>query len=277
VLVGCAIGAVASADSAAAFPWGVAGVVALAASLLYVGGMILNDVVDARIDTEERSTRPIPSGRVSRRAAGGVAVVLFVAGAAIPAFFGVAPFVAAVVLVGSIVAYDLWHKRWAGVVIFMGACRGLAPAFGAVAVLAGAGADAFIAALGYWPMPLSLAVYTVLLTVVARHEASPRAQSGGWSVVALPFVTLPVGIVVPPESWVWPIPLGLGLIAWLVVASRALAASPPCVPVAVGAMIAGMSIVDAYFLSLLGRPVPVLIALGCFVLTVAGQRRIAGS
>src|SRR5262245_43199121 len=37
--------------------------------LLYLSGIVLNDVLDARIDAEEQPMRPIPSGRVSRQAA----------------------------------------------------------------------------------------------------------------------------------------------------------------------------------------------------------------
>src|SRR4051794_17851653 len=38
---------------------------ALAMSLLYVGGMFLNDAFDQEIDAKERPERPIPSGLVS--------------------------------------------------------------------------------------------------------------------------------------------------------------------------------------------------------------------
>ena len=56
------------------FPWAL-GLLAsffgllLGVSLIYVGGMILNDAFDARWDAERRSTRPIPAGLVSARAA----------------------------------------------------------------------------------------------------------------------------------------------------------------------------------------------------------------
>jgi hypothetical protein len=38
------------------------------ASAIYVGGMFLNDAFDAEIDARERPERPIPSGRIARRA-----------------------------------------------------------------------------------------------------------------------------------------------------------------------------------------------------------------
>ena len=62
VLVGCAVGA----EAASLRPLTVAAVIG-GIGLLYVGGMALNDVVDAKIDGKERPKRPIPSGRISRR------------------------------------------------------------------------------------------------------------------------------------------------------------------------------------------------------------------
>jgi len=49
---------------------------------IYTGGMILNDYFDADVDTHERPTRPIPSGKVSRREArnlGGLLLIIAVA------------------------------------------------------------------------------------------------------------------------------------------------------------------------------------------------------
>ncbi len=69
VLVGCAVGAGAASMPAWTVLAAIGGV-----GLLYVGGMALNDAVDAKIDRQERPNRPIPSGRISRRAAYAFAV-----------------------------------------------------------------------------------------------------------------------------------------------------------------------------------------------------------
>src|SRR5438128_2462814 len=45
-------------------PWVVALLIA-ASSLIYLAGMVLNDVHDVDVDAIERPQRPIPSGRVS--------------------------------------------------------------------------------------------------------------------------------------------------------------------------------------------------------------------
>ena len=67
VSVGTAVGVAHAHDGF--FRWNMFGWTCLSVSLLYIAGMILNDAVDAKIDARERPDRPIPSGRVSRRAA----------------------------------------------------------------------------------------------------------------------------------------------------------------------------------------------------------------
>lgn len=52
----------------------------LATTGLYGGGVVFNDVFDARLDKEERPERPIPSGRASRRGAIWLGIVLLVMG-----------------------------------------------------------------------------------------------------------------------------------------------------------------------------------------------------
>ena len=73
VLVGCAIGSFGlpprGTGGLGDFPWIKLPVVWLAIACLYTAGMALNDVIDAPIDAMERPNRPIPSGRISRRAA----------------------------------------------------------------------------------------------------------------------------------------------------------------------------------------------------------------
>ena len=58
------------------------GLTLLAATCLYAGGMVLNDVFDLAIDRKERPERPLPSGRISPRAAALVGWILLIAGVA---------------------------------------------------------------------------------------------------------------------------------------------------------------------------------------------------
>jgi len=283
VLTGLAIGAVAIRPvgtlGTPPFPWLRAVVVGFGVSLLYIGGMILNDVADAKVDARERPGRPIPSGRVSRARALVAGVAAMLVGAAIIAVYGSVAAGVAVALAACIIAYDLTHARWTGAVVLMGLCRGLVYVAG-IAVMLDPEVSVRLG-VAHVAMVVSITAYTVLLTIVARHEANPAAKTGGWTIGALPAVVVPVGALVWSDRYGF---ASAGLVAllllWLLWAWWLLSRrgrEGPRAPAAVMAMIAGMSLADAYFLSLLARPGPALLAFGCFMLTVGGQRRIAGS
>ena len=105
-------------------PWKVVLPVGVAASLLYVAGMYLNDAFDQRWDAQHRPERPIPAGEVSARIVfqagfGMMAAALIVLAVATNA----RTLVAGLVLAGLILLYDVSHKgnRFAPAV--MGLCR----------------------------------------------------------------------------------------------------------------------------------------------------------
>jgi len=75
VLCGCFIS---SPDQAP--PLSQLGLLVLTTAGLYLGGMVLNDVFDAALDALERPERPIPSGRISRRAAAVFGTLLLLLG-----------------------------------------------------------------------------------------------------------------------------------------------------------------------------------------------------
>ena len=54
-----------------------------ASCLLYLSGMVLNDVFDAEVDARERPERPIPSGRISLNAAAAVGWAMLATGIAL--------------------------------------------------------------------------------------------------------------------------------------------------------------------------------------------------
>src|SRR5262249_16813505 len=93
----------------------------LASGCLYSPGMVWNDFFDVDQDKRERPERPIPSGRVQRRAAGIVGAVLFTAGCALafladlsrPNANGSLSWLStglALALVAAILLYDGWLK-----------------------------------------------------------------------------------------------------------------------------------------------------------------------
>jgi 4-hydroxybenzoate polyprenyltransferase len=139
------------------------GVALSAASVcLYWAGMALNDYADADLDARERPERPIPSGRVSRAAALGVAAGLTAAGVGLAAAAGRASGLVAVGVAASVWTYDLAAKNTPLGPVSMALCRGLD-------VLLGAAGPEWRRAL----LPAAaVAAHTAAVTAVSRGEVS---------------------------------------------------------------------------------------------------------
>ena len=93
---------------------------------LYAGGVVLNDVFDVKIDTEERPKRPIPSGMVPLKTASYLGFSFLFLGILLSFLNSITTGVVALLLALSIVLYDALAKHHAffGPLI-MGLCRGL--------------------------------------------------------------------------------------------------------------------------------------------------------
>ena len=139
--------------------------VGVAASLLYVAGMFLNDAFDHRWDAQHRAERPIPAGEVAVR-------TVFVAGfgmmaAALVVLLvgpgGARTFVAGLALAGLIVLYDVSHERNPVAPLVMSLCRVGVYVLAARAVAPGFAPPLYVG-VGF------LLLYLVLLTLIARGE-----------------------------------------------------------------------------------------------------------
>jgi 4-hydroxybenzoate polyprenyltransferase len=266
VLVGCALGA--APDG---FPWRTALGVAVAMSLMYCGGMALNDAVDAKIDRSERPRRPIPSGRVSRRAAIVFTVVCLAGGLGVLAGFGAVAPAWGGALAATIVAYDIVHKRWGAAALLMGACRGL------VVVTAAAAAAPTVDWSRAGPLAGAMTAYIVGVTLAARHEAGePKPMR--WPTAVLPAIVIAPALLLRADDWSGGM-MGAGAasVAWIVLAALPLVRPPVRVVPAIMAWLAGICLVDAFFLTILDRPLVALVAAGLFVVTALGHRRILGT
>ena len=266
VLVGCAAGA-----GAAALPPLTVVTVALAISLLYVAGMALNDAVDAESDRKDRRERPIPSGRISRRAAFTFVSATSSLGLALLAACGLPALGMGLVLAAVIVAYDVCHKAHAATVVLMGACRGL------VYLVAAAAFSWPLRAMPIVPLATAISLYTILFTIIARAETQAGLGRISRLSLVLPLTVLPVAIVQHDTHWLPAILAGLMLLLWLLRSAFCALAKPPRTIHAVLGWLSGFCLVDAYLLTLLGRPQLALAAVFCFLLTVCGHRRILGT
>jgi hypothetical protein len=90
---------------------------------LYGGGVVLNDYFDEAVDRVERPERPLPSGRVSRPAAGWLAGGLLFLGALAAAQVGPLSLAVALAIALSAAFYDAIGKRTILGPLNMGFCR----------------------------------------------------------------------------------------------------------------------------------------------------------
>ncbi len=98
----------------------------IATMCLYGGGVVLNDVYDAKLDSEERPERPIPSGVVELKHARMFGFVLLIIGFALSVSVHVYSGALAFAICVFVISYNIYskHKTWLGP-INMGLCRGL--------------------------------------------------------------------------------------------------------------------------------------------------------
>ncbi|MET0339499.1 MAG: UbiA family prenyltransferase [Polyangiales bacterium] len=240
-----------------------------AMSLLYVGGMYLNDFCDAEIDARERAERPIPKGEATGREVLAWGCGMLAAGVGLAFLSGMPSGVAAVATVFVIVLYDLVHKRTLLAPALMAGCR--------VGV--------------YWTAALSLAApktelvalgaavlfaYVMGLTYAAAKENSTALVRYG------PLLGLwaPALLAGP---WLGASPLGLvvlfGFGVWVLRAIRLVRTREPrFIRQGIAALIAGMSLVDALWLALYTPHAAfALCAVVAFGATLALQRVVAGT
>ncbi|MEU9089686.1 SCO3242 family prenyltransferase [Streptomyces sp. NPDC048428] len=141
---------------------------AVGASLcLYEAGMALNDWADRDEDAVDRPHRPIPSGRITPRAALTAAGALTGAGLVLAARAGRPALGVATGLAATVWAYDLRLKHTPAGPAAMAAARGLDLLLGATATGQAPAPRAARAAL---PAAALLGAHTYAVTTVSRHE-----------------------------------------------------------------------------------------------------------
>lgn len=257
------------------FPWADLWLPLFVASTLYVGGMALNDLLDRHIDAKERPQRPIPSGRLSVREVSIFTALCFVVPVAVTAFLMPGATVYAIALALAIILYDVLHKRWSPSLIFMGLCRALVYALAASMYTGDEKAPVYIVTVAI--VGSILASYIIGLTVIAQKEVQGGLGFRRWLAVGmmgLPFLVL---LAYKTEHPLWTLATGIALFLWLARSARFIRMEPPKVVPAVLGWLAGISLIDAFFLTFTLRPELSLVAFGCFAATVWGHRKIAGT
>lgn len=259
---------IAAAALAGGAPVRTLALIAGAMSLLYVGGMYLNDAFDADRDARERPERPIPSGEISAAAVMGAGFALLAAGVALLAAIDARTGIAGLALAGAIVLYDWHHKENALSPFVMGLCRALVYVTTGVAVAGAVSWDVLVPG-------LAILAYVAGLTYAARMEAFDRVGSF-WplALLAAPLLlALPQIGLAPLNLIALAALIGCGVWVWKLLSRRA----PFDVSRAVGVLIAGIAINDALLAATTGAEYATLACLVCFGLTLVFQRYVAAS
>lgn len=215
--------------------WAAFAQLCLGASLLYIGGMFLNDACDVAFDRQHRKERPIPSGTISSRAVWILAAVWLGLGATVLLLLDSSLVYVTAALVACILVYNLVHKQTGLAPIIMGACRFM------LYIVAGA------AAAHAMPKPLfssalAMALYVVGLSYVARTESKTERVNP----YAVPLLLVPilvaalVGGIAVQSSILWVCFLG-----WVLFALHPLTTKQPgAAGRTVSRLLAGIALVD---------------------------------
>lgn len=165
---------------------------ATASCLLYLSGMVLNDVFDAEVDAVEQPSRPIPSGHISRGVATTTGWSLWIGGVTVAWLASLLtsdwrPGVVATTLAACVLLYNRVLKQTPIAPLAMGACRGLNVLLGmSLAVTADLAPPEGIAAavigvpwgsLASWLIAAGIGVYIVGVTIFASTDAHTSARS----------------------------------------------------------------------------------------------------
>lgn len=166
----------------------------LASSLLYLSGMVLNDVFDIEVDRVQRPNRPLPSGKISLQTAKTAGYMLLLIGVVVASLAGwvgsgsdpflpTSPFarasIIAVLLAACILLYNGLLKRTLFAPFLMGSCRGLNILLGtstliplATGMTTSAASPTFLSIplLAWW---ISISIGTLIcgVTLLGRNEA----------------------------------------------------------------------------------------------------------
>lgn len=240
-------------------------VLCLGATLLYIGGMFLNDAFDAEFDRQFRKERPIPSGQISVRAVWWIGGTLLLLGWLLLSLTGKSAAIIAPLLVGAILLYDAVHKRTVFAPLIMAACRFLLYVVAASATLR-AVSDVVV-----WH-GLALGAYITGLSYLARGESSP-GTTRRWPLLLL-LAPLVASVMINSHrdaiSWI----ASAILLAWMLWCLRGMVGrAARSVGKSVAGLLAGIVLVDWAAVPQMPNEFN-LVFVGLFVLALILQRRI---
>lgn len=241
--------------------WAHFAVLGCGATLIYTGGMFLNDAFDVEFDRQYRPERPIISGEASARFVWWAGALFLAFGWALISSAGAATAALAFLLVLAVVAYDAVHKKTRFAPLLMATCRFLLYLVAGSAGAIGVRSDLLVRA-------LALLGYIVGLSYIARRESTLNRPLR-WPI---PFLFLPVALALGAGEWsqsaVWaPLSALTGWVIWCVTGSQ----TSRFFRRGVAGLLAGIALVDWLALRP-AAPVLALVFVGLFLMALLLQR-----
>lgn len=244
----------------------------LSLSLMYLGGMFLNDAFDANWDRHNNNARPITQGKVSAAAVWlyGIGMLVLGMGLAGSLYQHAAPeqatygWVAVGLLATLILLYNLVHKRFRHSAVLMGGCR-LSVYLIAALMLADITPELFLTA-------LALCIYISGITYVAREEHTNKV-SHLWSVglLFLPVILVSFLGYSFPFFWLYACCLSLYLLYTM---QRCLFTSNKNVRGFIGGLLAAVPLLDGLMLASMNLILPSLLCVAVFFIMPGLQKWI---
>lgn len=238
----------------------------LGATLLYVGGMFLNDAFDADFDRQYRKERPIPTGAILPRTVWRCGFGFLLLGNALLFAGGLTAGILGAVLALNILLYDALHKAVTFSPLLMGACR-----FWVYVLAAATGAEG-VTGSALW-CGLALAIYVVGLSFVARVE-STRGAVKYWPLLLL---VAPIGLALLMNLGSYrasAILISLVVTFWALRCLRTMLwTATPNLGRTVSGLLAGIVFVDWLAVAHAPRELGAVF-LGLFLLALLGQRYV---
>ena len=242
--------------------------VLIGASLVYSGGMVMNDAVDFRYDKKFKKDRPIVSSKISLFSSWQLAILFLVSGSVFLGIGSTSYFWVALLIV-SIIFYNVFHKKFGITIYVMGFCRSL------LNFIAGYTLSLSNSVI-LWGLALGL--YTAGITLVARGEDTDQKVK----MIGIILLTAPVflSIYCSLVSLNLIVPIifsSLALIVLILYSLRIInSENPGKIGKAVSLLIAGMCIVDSMAVSSVIGYQGLLFIFGVPIVLIF-QRKIAGT
>ena len=191
--------------------------IAATSALLYLSGMVFNDVFDAEVDAVERPHRPIPSQRVSYRSALVLGACLMGLALLLSAHIGhhnnqTRTAFVAMALTGCILLYDGGAKRTFAGPLVMGSCRVLNVLLGMSLATASDGMRLRTWHTDELMLAAGMGVYIAGVTVFARGEATTSQRNR--LLTGLAIIAAGIAVIAAAPSFNSQAIITLGMTQW---------------------------------------------------------------